>query len=117
MGTRLSQHKTSMLKHFSQYQSMQDNLITSIIEINSNIIEINRAHNAFTPKLADSIIQKPRNKKHRIHYSRLVDGVHPVQSVREDWASKLIHAIKINRSSNRPIRPSPSLVPGPPSSD
>ena len=77
--TRLNQHKTAMLKFYPQYPEMQHNLIDTIISINTNIISINQSRHAFTPKLADTIITKPgKNKKHRIHYSRLVDEVHPI---------------------------------------
>ena len=51
-------------------------------------------------KLADTIIKKPgKNKGHRIHYSRLVDGVHPTESVKGDWARILMQAITKNRSA------------------
>ena len=84
--TRLNQHRTAMLKFYPQYPEMQHNLIDTIIFINTNIIFINQSRHAFTPKLADTIIAKPdKNKKHRTHYSRLVDRVHPTEFGKADW--------------------------------
>ena len=97
---RLRQHKTAMLQFFPTYPQMQNNLIETILSINTNIIAINQSKHAFTPKLADTIIKKPgKNKGHRIHYSRLVDGVHPTESVKGDWARILMQAITKNRSA------------------
>ena len=118
--TRLNQHKTAMLKYYPQYPEMQHNLIDTIIGINTNIISINQSRHAFTPKLADTIITKPgKNKKHRIHYSRLVDGVHPTESVKGDWARILMQAITKNRSGaiTRPLRTAALAQPPSPDSD
>ena len=114
------QHKTAMLKFYPQYPEMQHNLIDTIIGINTNIISINQSRHAFTPKLADTIITKPgKNKKHRIHYSRLVDGVHPTESVKGDWARILMQAITKNRSGaiTRPLRTAALAQPPSPDSD
>ena len=118
--TRLNQHKTAMLKFYPQYPEMQHNLIDTIIGINTNIISINQSRHAFTPKLADTIITKPgKNKKHRINYSRLVDGVHPTESVKGDWARILMQAITKNRSGaiTRPLRTAALAQPPSPDSD
>ena len=55
--TRLLQRKTAMLEHFKQYPSMQQNMIKSLLTINTNIIGINKKHGSYTPKLADTIIK------------------------------------------------------------
>ena len=114
--TRLLQRKTAMLEHFKQYPSMQQNMIKSLLTINTNIIGINKKHGSYTPKLADTIIKKPGGrKKHRVHFSRLVDGVHPSQSVKEEWANMILKAIEINRSSITTAHI--KSIPAPPSSD
>ena len=118
--THLNQHKTAMLKFYPQYPEMQHNLIDTIIGINTNIISINQSRHVFTPKLADTIITKPgKNKKHRIHYSRLVDRVHPTESVKGDWARILMQAIMKNRSGSitRPLRTAALAQPPSPDSD
>ena len=90
--TRLRQHKTALLKHCKQYPTMQENMIQSLLIINTNIIGINKSHGTYTPKLADAIITKSGGKNHRVHYSRLVDGVHPTQSVKGEWANMILQA-------------------------
>ena len=52
---RLKQHKTAMLQFFPTYPQMQNNLIETILSINTYIIAINQSKHAFTPKLADTI--------------------------------------------------------------
>lgn len=102
---RLKQHKTSLLTHYKQYQHMQQQLITAIVEINKNIIAINHSNHVHTPKLADTILTKPgKNKNHRCHYGRLVDGVHPTEAVKEDWAIKLTDAMCKNRATPETTR-------------
>ena len=113
--TRLRQHKTALLKHCKQYPTMQENMIQSLLIINTNIIGINKSHGTYTPKLADAIITKSGGKNHSVHYSRLVDGVHPTQSVKEEWANMILQAIDKNRSSFTPSRM--KSIPSPPSSD
>ena len=54
---RLKQHQTAMLQFFATYPKMQNNLIETILSINTNIIAINQSKHAFTPKLADTIIK------------------------------------------------------------
>ena len=119
-NTRLRQHKTALLKHCKQYPTMQENMIQSLLIINTNIIGINKSHGTYTPKLADAIITKSGGGggggggNHRVHYSRLVDGVHPTQSVKEEWANMILQAIDKNRSSFTPSRM--KSIPSPPSS-
>ena len=60
--TRLRQHKTALLKHCKQYPTMQENMIQSLLIINTNIIGINKSHGTYTPKLADAIITKSGGK-------------------------------------------------------
>ena len=59
---RLKQHKTAMLQFFPTYPQMQNNLIETILSINTNIIAINQSKHAFTPKLVDTIIKKNLGK-------------------------------------------------------
>ena len=106
---------SALLKHCKQYPTMQENIISSLLIINTNIIGINKSHGAYTPKLADAIITKSGGTNHRVHYSRLVDGVHPTQSVKEEWANMILQAIDKNRSSFTPSRM--KSIPSPPSSD
>ena len=106
--TRLRQHKTALLKHCKQYPTMQENMISSLLIIN-------KSHGTYTPKLADAIITKSGGENHRVHYSRLVDGVHLTQSVKEEWANMILQAIDKNRSSFTPSRM--KSIPSPPSSD
>ena len=54
----LLQHKTSHLNHFSQYPTMQENLITTIDRINNQIFAINSKENVITPNLAELIMYK-----------------------------------------------------------
>ena len=63
----------------------------------TNIMSINQSRHTFTPKLAATIITKlGKNKKHRIHYSRLVDRLYPTESVKgtgPDYSCKLSQRI------------------------
>ena len=104
---RLNQYKTAFLLHHTHYEDMQSNLITSIIDINKYIVQTNTNNNMITPYLASTIVTNMgQNKPHRIHYSRLADGVHPTDALRDRWAEKLNKAIEDNRSrSARAVRP------------
>ena len=96
--TRLSQKKTSLLSHYLDYPIMQESLLATTIEINHHITQINHENSVHTPFLADTIVKKPgKDKKHRAHYSRLSDGVHPSNDTKIMWANKLMRAIVKNR--------------------
>lgn len=96
--TRLSQKKTTHLNHYLKYPTMQDSLLATIIDVNHKIIQINNENSVHSPFLADTVIHKPgQDKKHRPHYSRLSDGVHPTESTKVMWANKLLKAILKNR--------------------
>ena len=46
-----------MLEHFKQYLTMQQNMIKSLLTINTNIIGIHKKHGSYTPKLTYTIIK------------------------------------------------------------
>ena len=94
--TRLQQHKTSHLKHHTDYSDMQHLLNQSIDDINKYINKVNIENGMVTPFLADTIMTKTHTQQ-RIHYNRLVDGVHASEGLREKWARCLSRAIKFNR--------------------
>ena len=111
-STRLKQHKTSFLIHHKHYDSMQENLIKSVIEINKFIINLNISNEMTTPYLASTILCNVPGKKMRVHYSRFSDGVHPKKELNTKWAKKIRNAIRDNR--NRPqqiVRPYHSISP------
>ena len=94
--TRLDQHKTSFLLHHKHYADMQQLLNRSIDEINRYIHTVNTNNDMVTPFLADTIMTKS-NTQQRIHYTRLSDGVHASEDLREKWAKCICRAIKFNR--------------------
>ena len=109
---RLNQQKTSFLIHHRQYESMQENLINTIIDINRFIIHLNIANQMTTPYLASTILSNVPGRKMRVHYSRFSDGVHPTQELNKKWAKKLNNAIRDNRGrAQQVVRPFDSLSP------
>ena len=94
---------------------MQELLNQSIFEINRYITSVNESNNMATPFLAKTIVEKRGNKKPRVYYDRLQDGVHAPKPVfcpvmkkwtsplREKWAERLFHAIRINRRFDNPL--------------
>lgn len=82
---RLSQHKTSHLKYFHSYPTMQDNLEQALILINKKIHSINSENAVITPKLSKEIFYK-RKGVWRARYGKLTDGVHPNDKLAKTWS-------------------------------
>ena len=111
---RLNQGKTNFLLHSNQYDHMQELLNQAIFEINRYIISTNESNNMATPFLAKTVVEHRGTKKPRVFYNRLPDGVHapkpeycPIlkkwrSPLKEKWAGRLFHAIKINRKLQNP---------------
>lgn len=108
---RLNTGRTTHLIHHTQYQDMQNNLITVIQEINRTIVSTNNYNGMTTPFLAATIIKgsQPGNLN-RIHYDRLVDGTHATTSTNDKWAKIILKTIKKNRHSEPPTLTTPINV-------
>ena len=101
--TRLRQHKTSILKHTDKYDNMNLRLMDSCIRINKEIIRLNATHNAFTPKLADTVILKQgKHKGYKKFEHALEDGVHASDNTKQLWAGLILDAIMRNRGWKAP---------------
>ena len=95
---RLEDHKTAFLLHHPHYASMQANMIKAIDQINRFIVGLNSIHHMNTPLLASTIkTNKGKNRTPRVHYSRLVDGVHPSYDLSDLWADKIVKTMRDNR--------------------
>ena len=114
--TRLGQHKTCMLKHTDKYDDMNQRLMDSCIRLNKEIIRLNTTHNAFTPKLADTVILKQgKHKGYKKFEHALEDGVHASDDTKKLWAGLILDAIMRNRGWKAP-KPT-ILVEVPPQTD
>ena len=115
--TRLLQHKTSHLNHFSQYPTMQENLITTIDRINNQIFAIYSKENVITPNLAELIVYK-RQSALRVRYGKLKDGVHVNSKVKNAWITILTNIMAKNELNFHSSVPAiPPTLPLPSSSE
>ena len=103
-NTRFLQRKTNFLNYSSRYQEMNKNIIQAIVQINKHILAKNIQNSVSTPYVASTIMDNhPGFDRHgnryppRVHYSRLVDGVHPTEKLSNNWARALLKAMKKNR--------------------
>ena len=92
---RLSQHKTSHLLRYTEYDTMQENLEKTVIKINKFIHTINSSNSVATPRLSKHIIYH-RNSTIRTRYGKLVDGVHATDKLNSELVETLEHAINKN---------------------
>ena len=93
---RLYQQKTTHLLHFKHYSKMQDNLITTILQLNTFIRKLNQQNGVATPQLAKEIIYR-RGNSTRVRYGKLDDGVHPSPKIQEAWTNTLKSVLDLNR--------------------
>ena len=85
---------------------MNKRLMDSCIQINKQIIRLNQTHNAHTPKLADTVIQKQgKNRGYKIYEKAFVDGVHASEDTQKVWARLIMDAINRNRKGWAPVVP------------
>lgn len=82
--TRLSQHKTSHLLHYKNYDLMQEQQLETIREINSYILHINSQNRVATPKLAKPVYYR-RGNSWRFRFGKLADGVHATDKLKKVW--------------------------------
>ena len=104
---RLSQHRTSHLTHFHQYESMQESLLKSIRSINQFILHHNSQNQVATPKITLRVFYK-RKSSWRFRSGRLTDGVHPDSRIEKSIRKKIIKILDTNltryspKEQNRP---------------
>lgn len=102
--TRYNQRKTNHLSYHSHYQEMNHNIVQALVQLNKYILQKNIENSASTPFVASTMVDNHpgydrygRRYPPRVHYSRLVDGVHPTEKLAKNWAKALTKAIKQNR--------------------
>lgn len=100
---RLSQHRTSLLTHFKQYQDMQSRLETAITLTNQHIHAFNRSNSVATPRLSKHIIFNRRSSV-RTMYGRLEDGCHANERLAYKLRRTLIHVMQKNRLEHPQIQ-------------
>ena len=95
---RYFQRKTSYLIHSPYYDDMQYNLNATLEIVNRQIFEINNGNLVETPHFANSVTTKRgEGQGFRVRYSRLADGVHPVDDVIQEWRTSLRWVASVNR--------------------
>ncbi|CAC5395840.1 unnamed protein product [Mytilus coruscus] len=92
---RLAQKKTSYLQFESQYVQMQEELNSTILQVNKKIVQFNFDNGYNTPHIHQCIM-KCKKGKYWFYYNRYVDGVHPDDSVVRIWAHQINNAIVEN---------------------
>ncbi|CAC5368453.1 unnamed protein product [Mytilus coruscus] len=90
--------KTSKLLYFPEYEIMQAHLNHLIKQINKFITMTNELKNLVTPFL-HTYVHKSSGLKTRYINSKLVDGVHPTESLSEKWKIQLLRAMEVNEEN------------------
>ena len=99
---RYNTKHTSYLIHLDYYDDMQHFLNETLEIVNNEIFAINEENLVMTPHLAGHITTKRgEGEGHRVRYSRLWDGCHPVDPVIENWEKSLYRIMAINRHRYR----------------
>ena len=96
---------TSYLHQSSDYKIMQDNLMTTIDQLNTFIYNLNRKVEASTPFLHDTI-KECRGRKGARYYickwNRLDDGLHAGDALKKKWANVLENCFRLNQEREEP---------------
>ena len=94
---RYNNNRTMMLVHHTHYAEMQAEMERAIKDINNIIVKLNCENGVIPPYMAGTVMVNTPGHKPRVHYSRLVDGVHPTPLLLGQWGHQLNKAMAKNR--------------------
>lgn len=97
---RRLQGKTNQLKYYHLYEAMQTALNEIIQKVNRFIVDLNEKSHLHTPLVHKFVHKKNSyNTKLRYLYHKLVDGVHPNDTLANKWKDQISAAMKMNEQN------------------
>lgn len=95
-GMRRDQGKIRQLRYERSYQEMQSEINEAVRELNRRITAMNRLRAWKTPFLHSEVLHNKKNKRVRVEFWHLMDGIHPGVRLMGKWEKMLLKTIGSN---------------------